>query len=118
MEIISLPDERIIGVRVAGKIEKADIDQVVRAIDAKREPGRKLRIYVEHESLDGISLEALAADVKLATAHVGDFDRKAVVSDKKWAQALVKVGDKLFPSIDVRHFTWAHKDEALAWLRH
>lgn len=117
MEIISLPDERIVGLRVAGKIDKADVDKVVGVVEEKLHGSQKLRIYVEHESIEGISFEALAADIKLATSHLGDFERKAVVSDKKWAELLVKLGDKLFPSIEVRHFTWEQKDAALAWLR-
>ena len=43
------------------------------------------------------------------------FEKEAVVSDKSWMETVVKISDKIFPSVDVKHFSFDEKDDALVW---
>lgn len=45
------------------------------------------------------------------------FEKEAIVSDKRWIETLVKISDKLFPSVEVRYFTFDEQADALAWVR-
>jgi hypothetical protein len=40
-----------------------------------------------------------------------------VVSDKSWVETLVKIGDKLFPGVDVKYFSFDEKDSAIGGLK-
>ena len=117
IELIPLPVDNVIGVRLSGKMEKADIEKTSKAIEEKLTVHEKVNIYAEIESFDGISFEALVADIKFAFPHLRDFEKKAVVSEKHWIERLVVIGDKLFPSVEVRHFSFDEKDEALKWVQ-
>jgi hypothetical protein len=117
IEFIPIPADNVIGVRIAGKMEKADIDKTAKAIEEKLTIYDKVNIYAEIESFEGITLKALVADIKFAVPHLRDFEKKAVVSEKHWIENLVAIGDKLFPSVEVRHFAFDQKDEALKWVQ-
>ncbi len=115
LELIAIQAKNVVGIRISGKIEKADIEKVKKEVEARLAVFRKLRVYVELESFGGISLEALVADLKWAFPHLKNFEKKAVVSEKGWIGKLVGVGNLLVPGIEVRHFTFEEKREALAW---
>ena len=116
IELLSIPADHVIGVRIAGKLEKADIDKTAKAIEAKLTVHDKVNIYAEITSFEGITLDALVADMKFVFPHLRDFAKKAVVSEKHWIEKLVAIGDKLFPSVEVRHFSFDQKEEALKWV--
>ena len=117
IQLIPMPMDKVVGVRISGKMEKADIDKVTTAIEAKLKVHGKVNIYAEIESFAGISLDALVADIKFAFPHLRDFDKKAIVSEKHWVERLVTISDRLFPSAEVRHFSFDQKDEALRWVQ-
>lgn len=117
IQIVPMPVDKVIGVRISGKMEKADIEKTAKAIEEKLTVHDKVNIYAEIESFEGISLEALVADIKFAFPHLRDFEKKAVVSEKHWIERLVAIRDKLFPSVEVRHFSFEQKDEALKWVQ-
>ena len=56
-------------------------------------------------------------DIRFAFPHLRNFEKKAVVSEKGWVEKLIDIGDKLFPSIEVRHFSFDQKDEAIKWVQ-
>ncbi|MBE9167225.1 STAS/SEC14 domain-containing protein [Pleurocapsales cyanobacterium LEGE 06147] len=39
-----------------------------------------------------------------------------MVSEKGWLEKLASVSDKLFPSIEVKHFLFTEKEKALDWV--
>ena len=43
-----------------------------------------------------ISFEALLNDLKLAFKHYSKFERKAVVTDKKWIHSVSPIADRIF----------------------
>ena len=117
IELIELQSQNVVGVRVSGKIDKTDIEKTTKAIEDKLAAVDRLRIYVELESFGGISIEALVEDIRFAFPHLRNFEKKAVVSEKGWVEKLIDIGDKLFPSIEVRHFSFDQKDEAIKWVQ-
>ena len=117
IQLMPMPLAHVVGIRISGKMEKTDIEQAAKAIEDKLTVHDKVSIYAEIESFDGISFEALVADIKFALPHLRDFDRQAIVSEKRWIERLVAIGDKLFPSAEVRHFSFDQKDIALRWVQ-
>ena len=84
LEFVPFNSAEVIGLRVSGKLGKDDIQRVIDVSEMKLSAmgqGARLRVYVEVESFGGLSFEALLEDLKFGLAHLGDIDRKAVVSD-------------------------------------
>ena len=117
IELIETNSPKAVGVKICGKIEKSDVEDMIKAIEEKLEQGEKLGIYVEYEAFGGISLDALVEDIKFGIPNIKNFNKKAVVSGKDWLGKLVEISDKLFPSIEVRHYSLEEKEEAMEWVR-
>jgi len=115
IDIIHTDADNIVGCRIDGKINTADIEKVANYIEEKLKTNRKLRIYVEVKRLKGISLEAFFKDFKFGIKHFNDFEKKAVVTDKEWMKKAAVIADKLFPNIEVRCFSYEDKEKALEW---
>ena len=116
INMVPMPVDNVIGLRISGKMQKADIDKAAKAIEEKMTVHGKVNIYIEIASFEGISLEALVTDIKFSFPHLLDFEKQAVVSDKHWIEHIVAIGHQLFPSIAIRHFTFDQQNEALKWV--
>ncbi len=117
IEILNIPAEHVIGIKITGKINKEDIEQVIDAATRIMEATeRRLGIYVELVDWSGISLEALFEDLKFGLPNILRFAKKAVVTDKTWVAMLAEIG-RLFPGIEVRSYSFEEKDLALEWIQ-
>ncbi len=116
IELVDLKSPRAVGVRVAGNIDKKDIEKVFKAIDEKLDQAEKVGIYVELESFGGISFDALIDDIKFALPNINRFDKKAVVSGEEWVERTVDFVDRIFTGIKVRHFSLDEKEQAKKWV--
>lgn len=117
IETLHVPGDNIYGFRVAGKVEK---DELLRAIEPLRDmldEHETVNIYAEVESFRGITLPALIEDFRFGFPNFRKFKKEAIVSDRKWLSIWARIGDALFPGIQVQHFLPSQRAEALAWLR-
>jgi len=116
IHVLPFDADNVLAVHIAGKLESADLDEVAKQVDRKLAKHEKLRIFAEVEHLEGIALNALLKDLKLSLQHLRDFEKEAIVSDEAWLARLAAIGDRLFPSIEVRHFTWKERVDAVKWV--
>lgn len=109
----------VIGFKVNGSIDDEGFRQAVNEIETALKNDQPVRVYAEVEALGGLSIDTFFENLKFKFQLFGQLDRfekEAIVSDKRWIETLTKAGDKLFPSIEVKYFSFAQKDEALAWI--
>lgn len=116
IEPIPLPVDNVIGFRIDGKINSEDVSRIADVIEARLERHPKLRVYAEVERFSGMSVEAFLKDITFSLRHFRHFEREAIVSDAAWLKKLADIGDRMFPSIEVRHFSVSEKDKALEWI--
>lgn len=116
VKLMTHKPDHIIGLEIDGWIDAEDIDRIVKIVEPRIDAGEKLRIYAEVSSWSGMSLGAFIKDLKFSLQHLNDFEKEAIVSDKKWLEALSAFGNTLFSGIEVKHFTPDESDKALEWL--
>lgn len=117
IELLDMGSPKAIGMVISGKIERPDIDKVYAQVNEKLSQVEKLSVYVEVDQFKGISFDAMIEDAKLGIPLIKKLEKKAVVSSAKWLEVFAKVGDKLLPSIEVKHFAPEQKEEAKAWVK-
>lgn len=117
IEMIETHSPKVVALKICGKIEKPDIEKMIKAAQEKLEHSEKLNVYVEVESFGGFSVDALVQDVKFGVPNIKHFEKKAVVSNQDWMQKLVDISDKFFSSVEVRHFSPEEKEEAMEWVK-
>jgi len=115
-ELLDVGTPGVIGVRVSGRIEKSDIDQIIAAAKPKFDEAEKICAYVEMEDFDGIFFEALLEDLKFALPNLGRLKKKAVASDTKRMETTVAMGDQVFPNAEIKHFPFDRVAEAKNWI--
>ncbi|MEL7078913.1 MAG: STAS/SEC14 domain-containing protein [Cyanobacteria bacterium J06582_2] len=116
VNLITHKPDHIIGLEIDGWIDAEDIDRIVKIVEPRIDAGEKLKVYAEVSSWSGMSLGAFIKDLKFSLNHLNDFEKEAIVSDRKWLEALAALGNTLFSSIEVKHFTPDESDKALEWL--
>jgi len=116
LEIIDIGDDAVLACRIDGKIELDDIERLKTRVGEILESRDTIRVYVEVESLGGISIEALWEDLKLGFGNLSRFTHKAVVSEKKWMAKIASLANGWFPSIELRHFAPEEREAARAWI--
>lgn len=117
IETIPFNEGNILGLRLDGRIEDEEFDQIVERIEEMLKEHEKLRVYAEIENIGGMSVNTLMKDIHFKLKHWKDFEKEAVVSDKSWLESWIGIADKIFPSIEIKHFTFEEKREAKKWVR-
>ncbi len=109
------------GFTLDGRIDDTGYSQTVTAIKDALTGNDKIRIYAEVESIGAMSFDTFIENIKfkfdLFKNELNKFEKEAVVSDKEWLEPLLKLGDKIFPSIEVKYYSLDKRDEALAWVK-
>ena len=113
---IDFQDDNIIGFRMTGKISQDDIKPWAAKLDRKSDMQGKLRVYVEADDIDAVTLKAALADLKFDVTHLGDFEKAAFVSDDTWTKVSTFLAD-LVPGIQAKQFSLAEKEEAHQWIK-
>lgn len=116
LEILPMPVDNAIGLKLKGDLSTWDFERVADIIREKEKVHDKIGIYVEVEKFTGISIPTLLEELKFVFKRFDKFDKKAVVGDKDWMENVVKIGNNIFPNIEVKYFSFDEKDKAKSWI--
>ncbi|MDA1090016.1 MAG: STAS/SEC14 domain-containing protein [Proteobacteria bacterium] len=114
-EVLSESEGRRLYIKASGRLTDADYKELTPRLEAAIEEHGPLRLYVDMEKFEGWELQAAWDDFAFGIKHWNDFDRVALVGDKKWEEASVKVVDK-FTKGDFRFFDVSNRSAAHDWI--
>jgi stage II sporulation SpoAA-like protein len=117
IEILNTPDH-VVAVRLSGRLSGAEMDQLTAAVEARLARHPRIGVVADLTPLTGLTLEALAKDIRYNLSRLGDwkrFPREAVITESAWVQAAVSALDPVLPHVEVRSFGPAEQAAALAW---
>lgn len=115
LSFIEFGSDKILGVHMSGEISDGDYDAVKELTEKRLNEYPKLRIYVELEGFEGMSLKSYLKDFKLGIKHWDRFEKEAVVSKKEWHPKLMNLSDELFTRMKV--FSFDEKERAKEWIQ-
>lgn len=115
-EILTKSDDRFVAIRTSGKLEKSDFDSMIPLLEDRISRHGKISLYWEMNDFDGWTMEALGADAGFDIKHKNDFNRIAMVGEKKWHEWMTKLM-KPFASAELRYFDLSESEEAKGWAR-
>jgi hypothetical protein len=117
---LSIGIERIDGsfflsLKAIGKLTHGDYQMITPLIDSALEGVKdpKINVIVDGTELEGWEPRAAWDDFKLGLKHGREFEKIAIVGNKKWQERIAKVGS-WFISGEVKYFE--SDSEALSWL--
>ncbi len=112
-----LPDSkgRRFHIKAVGQLTDADYKELMPKLAAAIKEFGPLRLLVDMESFEGWDLEAAWDDFIFGVRHWNDFERIALVGDKRWEELAAQVMDKLTRG-EIRYFDLDKRGEAYAWI--
>ena len=106
----------IIATKAIGKLREEDMERVHALIHSIIDSGQKVRWYFEMERFTGWDAEGLWEDLKIDLKHVNDYERIAMVGEKKWQDWMTQLM-KPFTSAEIKYFDLTERETAIAWMR-
>src|SRR3954452_18486448 len=109
--------DRVVAMRVTGRVGEHDIERGIQAIEAALARNERISLLVEIE-MAGMTAGAFTRDLSYSLGKLRDlhrFSRVAVVTIQDWLKALARVQDRILPHVEVRAFTPPEREEAMAW---
>lgn len=107
----------VLAVEGVGQISRSDYqDILIPELERAFAHGDKVRfLYHLGDEFQGFAPGALLDDMKVGLKHLGDFQRIAVVCDKKWVQQAVRLIGFLTPC-PIKTFSLDESETAFIWL--
>ena len=105
-----------LSLKAIGKLTHEDYQTINPMIDAALEGVKdpKIKVLVDGTELEGWEMRAAWDDFKLGLKHGSEFERIAIVGNKKWQEYSAKIG-AWFISGEVKYFE--SESDALIWLQ-
>jgi hypothetical protein len=114
IEVLPSPSDKVIAVRLSGRLHDADYKSFVPAVDEAAKSG-KIRLLAQFHDFQGWDTHALWDDIKFAATHCTKFDKIALIGEKSWERWMAMVC-KPFTMAKVQYFDAAQIADAWAWL--
>lgn len=102
--------------RIVGKLTHDNYEKITPLIDSALEGVKspKVNVFVDALELEGWELRAAWDDLKLGLKHNKDFNKIAILGQKKWQKYLTKIAS-WFISGEVKYFE--EVNAAFFWLK-
>jgi len=115
LQIIDIKRDNVIATIATGKLQQQDIEKVHPIIHSILNKGLKVRWYFEMNNFEGWTIKGLWEDFKMDVAHEKDYERIAMVGDRKWQEWATQFM-KPFTNADIKYFNINQKEEAKIWI--
>jgi hypothetical protein len=106
---------KVVGVKLSGKLHDEDYKQFVPTMETILTAEGKVRLLVQLDDFHGWDLHAAWDDFKFSLKHHADFERIAMVGDRKWEKWMANFCMP-FTTAKVQYFDRSETDAALKWL--
>ena len=113
---IDLQTDTVFAYRVDGQVTADILRPYITVLEEKLKQHNKMRVYVEYVAIEGISPKAIWDDLKFDVAHLTDFEKAAVVTDKDWVGVSAGLAN-LIPGLTVKFFKPAEQEQARQWVK-
>ncbi|MAS13677.1 MAG: STAS/SEC14 domain-containing protein [Nitratireductor sp.] len=108
--------ENVLDVTVAGEITAEDYESLVPRLESEIEQHDKIRVLWDMSEMESVEPRAIWEDLKFDVEHRADYERVAIVGDKRWHDWATQLFKPLAEGA-VRYFDVGQRDEAAAWVR-
>ena len=93
LQIINLEQEHLIAAKISGKLTEKDMEKIHPLIHNIIEKGHKVDFYFEMEDFEGYTLKGFWEDLKIDSAHLGDYGKRAAKATDFFIKSEVKFFD-------------------------
>lgn len=107
---------KVVGLRLSGRLHDEDFKRFEPSIETILTTDGKVRLFIQFDDFHGWDLHAALDDLKFSMRHYSDFERIAIVGDRRWERWMATFC-KPFTHARVKYFDKSEIDAAWTWLR-
>ena len=115
IETIETGSPHVVGLKLFGTLHDDDYLRFVPMMEDIFTVVGKVRLFILLEDFHGWDLHAAWDDLKFSLRHYSDFERIAMVGDRKWEKWMASFC-KPFTNAKVKYFDMSEVDTARMWL--
>jgi len=115
-QFIPVHEDNTYAVRVSGKLDHEDYQKFLPELEELLEENEKISLLIEFDDFHGADLTAIKDDFNFGRKHNEDFEKLAVVGDKKWLKWMT-LFSKPFLKAEIKYFERPDLQSAWDWLR-
>ncbi len=115
IETLETGSPKVVGFRLCGRLHDSDYKQFVPTMETILTTEGKVRLFIQLEDFHGWDLHAAWDDLKFGLKHYSDFERIAMVGDRKWEKWMASLC-KPFTKARVQYFDRSEVYAAWTWL--
>jgi hypothetical protein len=116
IESMETGSPKIMGFKLIGKLHHEDYQWFVPLVEAAIAAEGKLRLILALCDFRGEDLHAAWDDLKFGLSHYSDFERIAIVGDRRWESWMAALC-KPFTKASMKYFDMADVGQAWTWVR-
>ena len=118
IKVIPMEHDYIFGISVSEELQESDIQLLATVTEEKLKSYDKLRMYVEVENFKGATLGSSLEDIKFGQQYRKVYYKKVIVCNELWLGILSVIASRIiYSNMDIKHFYWKEKDQALEWIK-
>ncbi len=114
--ILPKSQDNILGIRIEGRMEAKDYATLLPFVENLIAEHGSIRIFVDLRDFESISFGGVLKILPYAFKYSSHVEKKAVVTDKKWIYAWVKLLAPFFKT-KVHCFPSSEVEQAWKWVR-
>jgi nucleotide-binding universal stress UspA family protein len=107
--------DRVFGFHVKGRLTRADYRLFLPRLEEAIQAHGRISVLVQISSLEGIDPGAVWEELKFDIKHLRDFDRLALVGDKRWHERAITLA-RCVTSAKTMYFPTADLEQAWTWI--
>ncbi|MGK0271829.1 MAG: nucleotide-binding universal stress UspA family protein [Cocleimonas sp.] len=115
-QFIPVHEENTYAMRVSGKITHEDYQKLLPELEGLIEENKKISLLIEFDDFKGADFAAMKDDFNFGRKHNNDFEKLAVVGDKKWLKWMTFLTSPFIKG-GLKYFERPALQDAWDWLR-
>jgi len=116
LQILVQTEGNVIATKSIEKLTKSDYASILPILINRLQTYKNIRWYFEMENFQGWELKAFWQDVKFDVQHANDFEKIAMVGEKKWQGWMTDLM-KPFTKAEIKFFELEERNTALEWIK-
>ena len=116
IETIETGSPNVVGFKLCGRLRDEDYKQFMPKMETMLTAEGKVRLFVQFEDFHGWDMHAAWDDLKFGLKHYADFERIAMVGDRRWEKWMAAFC-KPFTRAEVKYFDRSEVETAWKWLQ-
>lgn len=115
IELLDTRSPKIVGVRCSGKLNDEDYKVMEPKLEEAIKSEGTIRLFAEFNDFHGWDLHAAWDEFRIGMKHSNEFEKIAMVGDKKWERWVATI-TSMFTPAKVRYFDKSEMEKAWYWL--